>query len=151
MDNAGIPMETVLDEIPREDCIELLKTQTVGRLAVADHGYYPPHIVPVNFVVEGDNVVFRSNPGLKFKLSVLAEHSVSFEADQVSEVGHMAWSVVVQGKAELLTEEQVNALPHHEWLRPWAPGEREQWVRIEPYTITGRRIRTVPVSPPSGA
>lgn len=70
--------------------------------------------MPVNLVVEGEKVVFRSNPGLKFKLPVLAEHSVGFEADQISEVGHMAWSVVVQGKAELLTEEQVNALPHHE-------------------------------------
>ncbi|MGH9266020.1 MAG: hypothetical protein ACRD1D_15140, partial [Acidimicrobiales bacterium] len=70
---------------------------------------------------------FRSNPGLKFKLSVLAEHSVSFEADEISTVGHMAWSVVVQGKAELLSDDQVNALPHHEWLKPWVPGEREQW------------------------
>ena len=151
MNDTGIPMETVLDEIPSEECLELLKTQTVGRLAVADHGYYPPHIVPVNFVVEGDDVIFRTNPGLKFRLSVLAKHSVSFEADQISDVGHMAWSVVVQGKAELLTEEQVNAMAHHEWLTPWVPGEREQWVRIEPYTITGRRIRTTPASPASGA
>ncbi len=93
---------------------------------------------------------FRSNPGLKFKLSVLAEHSVSFEADEISTVGHMAWSVVVQGKAELLSDDQVNALPHHEWLKPWVPGEREQWIRIEPYTITGRRIRTVPASSAAG-
>jgi hypothetical protein len=106
----------VLNEIDRDACIELMKTQSVGRLAVADHGYYPPHIVPVNFAVDGDAVVFRSD-----------------------------------GRAELLTQEQVDALPHGEWLQPWAPGARRTWVRIVPYTITGRRLQPVPMRPGSAA
>ena len=146
---ANSPIEVVLDEIDRDECLELLKTQPVGRLAVADHGYYPPHIVPVNYEVDGDSIIFRSDAGLKFRLSVLAEHSVSFEADSIDREGHLAWSVVVQGRAELLDDEQVANLPYGEWLRPWAPGDRLTWVRIAPYTITGRRLRPAPVAPRS--
>lgn len=38
----GSPIEVVPDEIDRDACLALMKTQSVGRLAVADHGYYPP-------------------------------------------------------------------------------------------------------------
>ena len=141
------PLEMVLDEIPRDECLALLQHQVVGRLAVADHGGYPPHIVPVNFILDGESVVFRSNVGLKFKLSVLAEHSVSFEVDSVDELGHMAWSVVVQGRADLLGDADIAGVPGGALLRPMAPGDRPEWIRITPYSITGRRLRAVPISP----
>jgi hypothetical protein len=147
VDTSGPPVEMALEEIDRDECLKLLSSQFMGRLAVADHGAYPPHIVPVNFIIDGDQVVFRSNFGLKFRLSVLAEHSVSFEADVVDAEGHMAWSVVVQGRAELLTDDEIAALPEAPWLHPWAPGERARWVRIVPYTVTGRRLRPVPHQP----
>lgn len=152
MDNVGSPgMEMVMEDLSREECLKLLASQALGRLAVADHGYYPPHIVPVNFIVDDDHVLFRSDDGLKFKLSVLAEHSVSFEADSVAPTGHMGWSVVVQGRAELMTDEEAEAVPLGEWLRPLAPGEKPQWVRIVPYTIAGRRLRPVPPHPHTAA
>jgi nitroimidazol reductase NimA-like FMN-containing flavoprotein (pyridoxamine 5'-phosphate oxidase superfamily) len=149
MDKLGDPpQDMVLDELPRRECLKLLQEQHIGRLAVADHGYYPPHIVPVNYIVtDEDHVVFRSDDGLKFRLSILAEHSVSFEVDSVDDAGHMAWSVVVQGRAELLTGEEADALPLGNWLEPFAPGERQQWIRIAPYAITGRTVHPVPHSP----
>lgn len=152
MDNVGSPgVEMVMDDLSREESLKLLGSQSLGRLAVADHGYYPPHIVPVNFILDGESVLFRSDDGLKFKLSVLSEHSVSFEADSVEPSGQMGWSVVVQGRAELLTDEEAHAVTLGAWLRPLAPGAKEQWVRIVPYTITGRRLRPVPVQPHSDA
>ncbi len=141
------PLERSLEEIGRDECIGLLRTQAIGRLAVADHGYYPPHIVPVNFAVDGDRIVFRSEDGLKFKLSILAEHSVSFEVDSINREGHMAWSVVVQGKADLLTADEVEALDDAVRVEPWAPGDHREWVRITPYTISGRRVKMVPRAP----
>ena len=138
------PLDMVLEEIGRDECLTLLRTQSVGRLAVADHGYYPPHIVPVNFELDGDSVVFRSDDGLKFRLSVLAEHSVSFEVDVIDPAGRLAWSVVVQGRAEMMTQEQIEHLPYGEWLQPWAPGDRTSWIRIVPYAITGRRVHPAP-------
>ena len=143
-DGGGPPMERVLEEIGRDECLGLLRGQSIGRLAVADHGYYPPHIVPVNFVLDGDNVVFRSDAGLKFRLSILAEHSVSFEVDEIQPEGPLSWSVVVQGRAELLADDEAATLEYVSWLHPLAPGDRPQLVRIVPYTITGRRLRSVP-------
>jgi nitroimidazol reductase NimA-like FMN-containing flavoprotein (pyridoxamine 5'-phosphate oxidase superfamily) len=149
MSDVTAPIHLALEEMERDECLSLLKTQQIGRLAVADHGYYPPHIVPVNFTLDGESVVFRSNPGLKFKLAILAEHSVSFEVDVIDREGRMAWSVVVQGRAELLRDEEIGAVDLGTWLEPWAEGDRDQWVRIVPYTVTGRRIRPVPVAPAS--
>ena len=97
----------------------------------------------MNFALEADCVVFRCNTGLKFKLSVLAQHSVSFEVDSLDEAGPMAWSVVFQGRAELLGGDEIETFSRAASLRSWAPGERGQWVRLIPYTITGRRLRTV--------
>jgi nitroimidazol reductase NimA-like FMN-containing flavoprotein (pyridoxamine 5'-phosphate oxidase superfamily) len=150
MIDATFPPEPVLEELGRAECLELVRTQSVGRLAVADHGHYPPHIVPVNFAVEGDRVVFRSSWGLKFRLSVLAEHSVSFEVDFIDHDGHLAWSVVVQGRAELLRQDAVDALVSAKDVRPWAPGERPEWIQIVPYLITGRRLRNLTGSPATG-
>lgn len=142
-------MEMVLEEIDRDECVRLLATQSIGRLAVADHRDYPPHIVPVNYILEGESVVFRSDAGLKFRLSILAEHSVSFEVDSIDRAGRMAWSVVVQGRAEMQTDEQVDDHGYATQLDAWAPGDRSRWVRIVPYTITGRKLRPVPISPAS--
>jgi len=150
--NEGAPLvDMILEEIGRDECLRLLGTQSIGRLAVADHGYYPPHIVPLNFLLDGDNVLFRSDAGLKFKLSILAEHSVSFEADELTPGGPMAWSVVVQGRAELLGEDEAAGLEHLVWLHPLAPGPRPQLVRIIPYVISGRRLRPVPHVATDGA
>lgn len=145
-EGSNSPIAMALEELGRDECLELLGTQSIGRLAVADHGYYPPHIVPVNFTMDGEQVIFRSDAGLKFKLSILAEHSVSFEIDSIDASGRTAWSVVLQGRAELLTKEEAEAITLGPWLQPWAPGERQEWVRIVPYTISGRRLRPAPVS-----
>ena len=143
-DVATSPPEPVLEELGREECLALLATQSIGRLAVADHGHYPPHIVPVNFALEGDRVVFRSDWGLKFRLAILAKHSVSFEVDHLDPEGRLAWSVVVQGRVELLPQDEVDAVARASTLRP-VVGEPREWIRIVPYVITGRKLRaTVP-------
>ena len=41
-----------LEELTREECIKLLRTQPVGRFAVAQ-GEAPPHVVPVNYILDG--------------------------------------------------------------------------------------------------
>ena len=147
MSEAGPPKQMMLAEIERDECLELLGTERIGRLAVPNHGHYPPHIVPVNFTLDGDKVVFRTDAGLKFKLSILAEHSVAFEVDSIDRQGRMAWSVVVQGQAELLNWEEVRARDYESKLQTWAPGNKPEWVRIAPYTITGRKLQAVPSSP----
>jgi uncharacterized protein len=129
----------IYEEIPANECLELLKTHHFGRIAVIvdDH----PIIFPINYAVDGDAVVFRTNTGAKLSGAVMGR--VAFEIDGTDEGAHTGWSVVVQGVGSEITA----ALDHRsEQLRqlevePWVPGERARWVEILPQSITGRRLR----------
>ena len=123
-----------LEALPREECMKLLRTQPVGRFAVGQ-GEAPPHVVPVNYVVDGENIVFRSGPGTK--LTLVAGGVVSFEVDSIDPVRRDGWSVLIGGRAYQAFAHEVE----HLRLESYAKGEKERWVRIEPDVVTGRRIR----------
>ena len=122
-----------LEELDHDQCVELLASMSIGRLAVAvdDDG---PLVVPVNYVLDGDVVVFRSGAGSK--LHALWDLPVSFQVDQVDPFHRAGWSVLVRGYASEATSQQVKDLA----LEPWAPGSKRHWIRIVPRAITGRRI-----------
>jgi nitroimidazol reductase NimA-like FMN-containing flavoprotein (pyridoxamine 5'-phosphate oxidase superfamily) len=126
----------VLEELPREECLELLGRQLIGRVAVADFNA-APLIVPVNYVLDGDAVVFRTDYGSKFRMAVLRETPVSFEIDGVDPERRSGWSVLVHGAAVEVPEGDLHRLR----LQPWAPGKKSHWVRIAFESVTGRRIR----------
>jgi nitroimidazol reductase NimA-like FMN-containing flavoprotein (pyridoxamine 5'-phosphate oxidase superfamily) len=65
---------------------------------------------------------------------------VAFEVDGFNSSSHAGWSVVLHGKAEeiWLPDELEDA--RHLPINPWAPGDRNHYVRIFPSAITGRRI-----------
>jgi nitroimidazol reductase NimA-like FMN-containing flavoprotein (pyridoxamine 5'-phosphate oxidase superfamily) len=110
-----------------------LQRQEVGRLAIP----LPkagPLVVPVNYVMDGDVVVFRSDPGAK--LDAIALEPVSFEVDEVDRVTRTGWSVLVTGTAHVADRDEVDDLR----LQAWVAGTKEHWVRIVPSSITGRRI-----------
>lgn len=132
----GPASEPALEELTREECLRLLGSQAVGRVAVADFGS-APLVLPVNFVLLDDVVLFRSDYGTKFRLMVLAEHPVSFQVDQIDPGRRTGWSVLVQGEAH-------EGIPEHagpSGLEPWAPGVKRHWIHIIPDVVTGRRIR----------
>lgn len=133
-----MPAETELSEIPRQECLDLLATRTVGRLAVIRKGR--PLIFPVNYAIDGDVVVFRTDPGAK--LSGAPLRKVAFEIDGVDETAGTGWSVLVQGYCYEIT----NGIDKHSEFRralpvtPFPPGDKGHWVEIMPEAITGRRI-----------
>jgi nitroimidazol reductase NimA-like FMN-containing flavoprotein (pyridoxamine 5'-phosphate oxidase superfamily) len=110
-----------------------LGVQWVGRLAVAAPGEAPT-VVPVNYLLEHDIVVFRSDLGEKLKR--LRQEPVAFQIDHIDYVHRTGWSVLVQGVAYEATHFETD----HLQLDTWAEGERSHWVRIIPATITGRRL-----------
>ena len=95
----------------------------------------PPLVVPINFLLDGDVIVFRTDPGEK--LLQLRGSPVSFEVDQIDFLRRTGWSVLVQGVAYEATPTEIE----HLMLETWAPGEKAHWVRIVPAIITGRRIQ----------
>jgi uncharacterized protein len=122
-----------VEEIPREECLRLLASQPIGRVAVTIAGD-APHVVPVNFIVEGEAVVFRSDLGAKIKS--LRVGPISFEVDAVDPGRRTGWSVLVQGPAYEATHWETD----HLTLQPWAGGDKSHWVRLIPSMISGRRI-----------
>ncbi len=128
-----------LEEMSREDCFRLLASQFIGRVAVAEFGS-APLVVPVNFLLDGEAVVFRTDYGSKFRLAVLGEHPVSFEVDGIDRGSASGWSVLVQGAATEIEESEWERHP----LRAWAPGSKRLWVRIMAEVISGRRIQLAP-------
>ncbi len=128
-----------LIQLDRAECEQLLARHGVGRLAVIADG--KPHVVPVNYVTPGGGiVVFRTDPG-----TVLTEASlrdVAFEIDEIDGATSTGWSVEVRGFARDIADAvdaesvRLRELP----LRTWAPGERQQWFKITPADVSGRRI-----------
>lgn len=130
--DAGEP--TVLDEIDRDECFQLVASLGVGRIAVGGGGG-PPLVVPVNYVLDGDTVVFRSDEGSK--LVALEEQPASFQVDFVDVFHRTGWSVLIQG---VVTEVDSSTLVHLT-LEPWAAGLKRHWLRVIPAVVTGRRLR----------
>lgn len=105
----------------------------VGRVAVAAPSG-PPEVAPVNYVLDGDAIVFRT--GLGTKLTLLRHSAATFEVDAVDPVEGVAWSVVFKGRAYEPSHWETDFLH----VEPMADGPRRQWVRLVPESITGRRI-----------
>jgi uncharacterized protein len=118
--------------VSEEDCLELLRSQSIGRLAMVVDDRID--IFPVNYAVEGRSVLFRTNEGRKMRGAGTGQ--VAFEVDSVEPEAHAAWSVVVHGEPEDVTG-QVE--PGADTVQPWA-GRKEFLVRINPRSITGRRV-----------
>jgi uncharacterized protein len=138
----SVDPRTGVEILDREECLRLLATQEVGRVAVVDHGQ--PHVMPVNYVLDGDAVVFRIAAGTK--LEGASRSLLAFEVDETDRARRTAWSVVVHGRAEEVTAFDAPALVERiaaVELHPWAEFDKPHVLRVAPHTITGRRVGPV--------
>lgn len=129
----------VYEELTEQQCLSLLRATSLGRVAVVVEGR--PYVVPVNYALDADIVVFRTESGTKLAGSGFG--LVAFEIDGVDEERHCGWSVLVQGVGTEITDaidRRSEALRNLE-LQPWVPGRHAHWVAIQPESITGRRLR----------
>lgn len=126
-----------LEILGLDDCRTLLGRAEVGRIVFTHHAL--PAIQPVNFVLHGEHIVFKTSRTSRLFTAVTGA-IVAFEVDKVDTASRKGWSVVVVGPARLVTApaelSELGALP----LRSWAPGERDQFIVVRPRLITGRRV-----------
>jgi len=134
--SAGIDRRTGLEELGRDDCLQLLARAPLGRLGVVVDGR--PLVFPVNFTLDGTAVVLRTDKGTK--LHAARNGPVAFECDGIDRMYHTGWSVVVLGDAEEVRDQHEIARLERLPLGPWCPGPKSTWLRIRAKTITGRRI-----------
>jgi len=126
-----------LIELDRQECLELLAAKAVGRVAyVVDNG---ARILPMNYIVAGDSIIFRTVPD-----GEIYQHAISttcaFEVDETDEFFQSGWSVVVVGHLELATEEDFARMRYGRLPEPWAAGNRHMFVRISCDHVSGRRV-----------
>lgn len=119
--------------LSEDECWERLATRSVGRLATSVGGALD--IVPVNYVVDGRSIVFRTAPGSKL-VELTINDSVAFETDAVGEED--GWSVVVHGSARALETEAEQLAAEELPLRPFIPTLKPTFVRIDAQSVTGR-------------
>jgi uncharacterized protein len=125
------------------DCFLLLKSVPVGRVGFVARGEVV--ILPVNFLVDGQDVVFATGEGSKLSC-VEVGHYVGFEADAYDAAAKTGWSVVVNGFAEIVDSDEEAARLGGLGMTPWgkAAADGRVWVRIRPVSVSGRRIPAAP-------
>lgn len=135
--------EKRFETLTRLECLELLRENHLGRLAFLERVGVVPLIMPVNYVLDQDAVVFRTDPGSKLVAAVRGA-PVAFEIDGAEEGDRVGWSVIVRGHAVEVTDAAERERLSHGPLESWAPGPKSHYVRVVPGPITGRRIRVHP-------
>ena len=120
------------------DCFGLLESVPVGRIGFVAGGEVV--ILPVNFLVDGQDVVFRAGAGSKLS-AIEVGHYVGFEADSYDAATRTGWSVVANGLAEVVESDEEAARLDALGLSSWGGDVAGRvWVRIRPLSVTGRRI-----------
>jgi nitroimidazol reductase NimA-like FMN-containing flavoprotein (pyridoxamine 5'-phosphate oxidase superfamily) len=132
----AVELRTGLELLGRDECLRLLASSPIGRLAVVVGEQ--PLVFPVNYALDGEHVVFRTAEGTK--LHGALRGPVAFEVDCADTVYHGGWSVLVVGHADDVVDPGERARLDRLPLRPWGPGPKDRWVRIRPDAITGRRL-----------
>ncbi len=125
-------------ELSHEECVELLDTEVVGRVAV--HTRLGTRIVPVNYSVVDDTIVWRITPN-----SELATHGPGvegvFEVDHVDHDLRQGWSVIAYGVLEFVDDlQEVLSIRDADDPAPWAAGLRPMYMRLPYKELTGRRL-----------
>jgi nitroimidazol reductase NimA-like FMN-containing flavoprotein (pyridoxamine 5'-phosphate oxidase superfamily) len=124
------------EDIPQDQCWALLTQERVARLAVVHQG--EPDIFPISYLVDHGGIIFRTGAGTK--LAAASGHAVAFEVDGEDDAHGIRWSVVLKGRASRV--EGVKAVLQDEFARlePAQSGPKPWFVRIDPLSVTGRRL-----------
>jgi nitroimidazol reductase NimA-like FMN-containing flavoprotein (pyridoxamine 5'-phosphate oxidase superfamily) len=126
-----------LEILSPEQCHDLLRRSTVGRVAVTVAAL--PAIFPVNYAVLEGQIVFRTGEGTKLR-AALERAVVAFQIDHIDEPTASGWSVMAVGRADRMTDPDDIVAAERLGLLPFAAGQRSDFVTIHPEFISGRRI-----------
>jgi hypothetical protein len=142
VDSAG------LEVLSPPDCLALAATVPIGRIVFSDQAL--PAVQPVNFLLDGGCVIFRTGEGTKLA-AVLRDTIVAFEIDDYDAGTESGWSVTVVGRAESVIDTVEAARLAQLPLRTWAHGNRDRFIRVHPEYISGRRILAADAAGPDAA
>lgn len=118
------------------DMFRLLATAPIGRVGfIADDEVA---VLPVRFLVDGQDVVFRTYVGSKLS-NIEVGHYVCFEVDSYDADKQTGWSVVARGLVEKESEATCARLDAPGTESLGGAAQERLWMRIRPTLMTGRR------------
>lgn len=128
-----------LEVLAAEQCLELLTTSRLGRIAVTIGAV--PAIFPVDYLLHDGQVIFRAGVGTNLHRAA-ANKVVAFEVDDVDLSSREGWSVVAVGMARDVKDHdavppEVDGTP-----RLWEPSSGSHVIAILPAFLSGRRFVT---------
>lgn len=127
-----------LESLTFDECLARLRERQVGRIALVSDEF--PLVLPVNYrLVElpGKNwIAIRTRPG---NVIERAGMHVAFEIDDIDPERRVGWSVVVRGTLHHVDEEAADFRTRFD-PDPWIFRERDAWMVIEAFQITGRKL-----------
>jgi nitroimidazol reductase NimA-like FMN-containing flavoprotein (pyridoxamine 5'-phosphate oxidase superfamily) len=140
---SSVPGDAAIEELDEAEGLRLIATAEIGRLGYS--GRYGPTVLPVNFRLFEGTIVFRTSQwgtvdeDLRTGIEG-AEFKVAFQIDRIDAARQEGWSVLVQGDAHHVDTDAERAEVSRAGVEPWPRGEREQFLRIVPTRVTGRRL-----------
>jgi uncharacterized protein len=125
-------------ELTAHECVGLLETKSVGRVGFMTEAGI--RILPVNYTVFGDKIVFRTVPYGAIANSAHGAE-VAFQVDDLDDELRSGWSVLAVGACERVEDPVTVRMIRAEGdLEPWAAGQRTLYFQVTWSDLTGRQV-----------
>lgn len=136
-------------DLTYDECLAMLRSESVGRIAVFDDPY--PVLFPINYRLVDHSfdggtpghvwIAIRTRPGNTIDRAPMY---VSFEIDGIDHGRAIGWSVLVTGTLHAIDPEAAEFAGRFD-PNPWLDIDRDRWLVIHPARVTGRRLPDAPV------
>ncbi|MFF0224012.1 pyridoxamine 5'-phosphate oxidase family protein [Streptomyces sp. NPDC004629] len=124
--------------LDRQECLRLLAKVPVGRVVYTRRAL--PAVLPVNFSLDTDSSVLLCTSASSDLVRAIDGVVVAFEADDFDAATRSGWSVVVTGRASVVSDPAEHERLSRTGPRSWVVTQDGVYVRIEAEMVTGREI-----------
>src|SRR5947207_10763714 len=126
--------DRVIEELDEAESLRLISAGGIGRIAYQSR--FGPAVLPVNYKWHDGAVVFRTTRHSALDEDLQTgiaggDYLVAFEVDEIDVPERQGWSVLIQGPAHHVSEEE-RASAEQAGVEPWPAGDRELFIRIVP-------------------
>ncbi|MFJ9737021.1 pyridoxamine 5'-phosphate oxidase family protein [Streptomyces sp. NPDC101166] len=131
--------------LDRQECLRMLAQAPVGRVVYTRQAL--PAVLPVNFSLDPDGSVVLCTSPASDLVRAIDGVVVAFEADEFDAATRAGWSVVVTGRATVVTDPAEHERLSQTGPGSWMPLRDAVFVRIESAMVTGRELNGALATP----
>ncbi|MCD7442376.1 pyridoxamine 5'-phosphate oxidase family protein [Streptomyces lincolnensis] len=128
--------------LDRQECLRLLAKVPIGRVVYTRQAL--PAVLPINFSLDTDASVLLCTSPASDLVHAIDGVVVAFEVDEFDAATRSGWSVVVTGRATVVTDPADHERLTQTGPSSWMPLRETVFVRIESEMVTGRQLRGAP-------